>query len=683
MAPPDPPSSSAATAKEISALLRELRRSQKKRRRRGIAGSRGDGSEERDDARRLEGLRKIYARLIAAGEFELGNGSRSNVEAAGEAEGTENASRQWHAWLSSQHELFLAHLAEGVADGRTTALRTFCGVVASSPATIAGVAGKSERISERLLNKLLGAAVRSRACLEALGNNGNDGKDGSDGNGNGSISSANDEHLAAEESILSLLEAEFVRPYRDMQYFILKGLKGIAQELLAGLDRVRTRAADAAKEDDEDDVDNMDGGEDLIAAAERRVGLAAENMCRLLLKLEDVPATAAGELEDEAGFLFSPPVLSEKDGAAMNEESDDEDSEEGDASDDGESSAEESSSDEESHTGTKKRPSSSNKQNDRKRRKPTKRIAWQRPYKHRFAHQEAWLAVLRLPNLPARTQKLVLPHLSTHVLTVCPSPLRFAEYFARSFRSGTVGGSSSGSSGSLVSVLSLQGLFVLMLDHQLEYPQFYDSLYRLLHPRILYTKHRTVFLRLLSQSLLSNSMLPAYVAAAFCKRLCRLALSGPPGGGLYALALVGNLLRKHPECACLVHRRGHADDGGLLKDAFVEDAADLADSRALESSLWELAALERHCHPAVAALAGAAGTEDDRTTPMHDLEDFAVHTYASLFETEKRRLGSSGGVAGGKKRKGRGGGRVSVTFVAPEGLFAKDDVFGDSFKKRS
>lgn len=254
---------------------------------------------------------------------------------------------------------------------------------------------------------------------------------------------------------------------------------------------------------------------------------------------------------------------------------------------------------------------------------------------------------------------------------VCPSPLRFAEYFTTSFNEGV-----SNCNNSLAAILSLHGLFILMLDHQLEYPQFYNSLYQLLHPRILYTKHRTRFLRLLSKSLSSNSMLPAYVVASFCKRLCRLALSGPPSGGLFVLALVSNLLRKHGECACLIHRRGKDEDGGLIEDVFVEDVSDLMKTRALESSLWELGALEKHYHPAISTLAKSIGNEDDKTTPLHDMEDFMVHTYKSLFEQEKKRLGNGG--TGGKKKGGIG--KVSLTFVEPEGLFTKEDVFADIFK---
>lgn len=176
-------------------------------------------------------------------------------------------------------------------------------------------------------------------------------------------------------------------------------------------------------------------------------------------------------------------------------------------------------------------------------------------------------------------------------------------------------------------------------------------------------------------------MLPAYVVGSFCKKMCRLALNGPPSGGLFVLALASNLLRKHGECACLIHRKGVA-----MEDVFVEEVDDLVKTRVLESSLWELTALEKHYHPAISTLAKSVGTEDDKTTPMHDMEDFMMHTYKSLFEQEKKRLGGDSGgnvdnkdLGGGKKKKG-GGGKVSLTFVEPESLFTKEDVFGEFFQ---
>lgn len=109
------------------------------------------------------------------------------------------------------------------------------------------------------------------------------------------------------------------------------------------------------------------------------------------------------------------------------------------------------------------------------------------------------------------------------------------------------------------------------------------------------------------------SHLPAYLVAAFAKRLSRLALTAPPEALLMVLPFVCNLLRRHPACRVLVHRpqgpgessgpweagpRGGrvgqvADQGWVLSpeldaDPYDPSEEDPAKSRALESSLWEL-----------------------------------------------------------------------------------------------
>ena len=104
-----------------------------------------------------------------------------------------------------------------------------------------------------------------------------------------------------------------------------------------------------------------------------------------------------------------------------------------------------------------------------------------------------------------------------------------------------------------------------------------------------------------------------------------------------------------------------------MDDKYDADAPDPAHCRALESSLWELAALGRHFHPAVAGLAKSVGTESD-TTPLHDMDEFLLHTYKSLFETERKRM------ADPNKSKQRQK-AVPVTFEKPKGLFTSEDVF--------
>jgi len=726
---PSATSSSAETAKEIKTLLHQLNKSKKKRKKlnKQTSNNTRDGGREvdvssnnregREDAIRLDKLRKIFGELISRNEFTLSSSSSSTAASStnisnNKGESNNEAKSQWNNWLVKQHALYTTHLLDDISSNNTTtsnsneginagtSLRTYCGVLASSPVPITGLetnadgtgsggSGSSDNkmVSERLLNKLLSSIFKSRTCLDTLSSS-------------SSINNLEDSELTTQllttsEAILTQLHSELISQYYDVQYFTYKGIGSIVLELINGLERLRKMIKENADgeskgKDEEAEVGRGSGEEcegkkeegsdrnEVIANAERNVGLVAENICRLLLLMDYVPTkdTQSELEEDMSKYLFVPPVLSSSsNGGFGGEDYKEEDSEADSSSDDEEST------DEDSNNKRKKKSRTSNNSNKNKRIKKSKLIAWQQSYKHRNALQDAWLSVLRLPNIPVRTQKLVLQHLSNYILKVCPSPLRFAEYFTRVFQSGvesSLGGSSSSTStNSLTSILSLHGLFILMLGHQLEYPQYYNSLYKLLHPRILYTKYRTRFLRLLCKSLLSNNMLPAYVVAAYCKKLCRLGLNGPPSGSLFVLALVSNLLRKHGECGCLIHRKGKNEDDGLITDVFIENVDDdLINTRALESSLWELTALEKHYHPAVSTLAKSVGMEDDKTTPMYDMEDFIVHTYKSLFEQEKKRLGGSGG-GGGKKR---GGSKVSLTFVKPEGLFKDDDVFGDMFK---
>ncbi len=87
----------------------------------------------------------------------------------------------------------------------------------------------------------------------------------------------------------------------------------------------------------------------------------------------------------------------------------------------------------------------------------------------------------------------------------------------------------------------------------------------------------------------------------------------------------------------------------------------------MESSLWELSALEKHYHPAVSALAKACGKEDYASLP-YDMEDFLLHTYKSLFDEESNKPTMSNN----KKRKA-----VPLTFVEPTMLVPPGDVLHD------
>lgn len=602
-------------------------------------------------------------------------------------EDANEARAKWNTWLRSRHDTYLGQLSEAVATaGRKSALRTFCGVVASSPVPLqrdgsidaakkSGGEVDTVMINQLIVRKLLESLVRSGGCFDDTEKASNDDGD--------------DEARILDESLLTLFESEFVRPHRDAQYFVMKGLRQIACDLYKQVEEERKdvqreakskpkgksgkkdkkqkkKEKKVAEENDSEDGEEV-GNDEKLSDSEKKVGLAAENMIRVLMSMGGYVARTNEQLADEASFLFSPPAV-----AADVAGSDDEDEEgyevvdeEGEGSDGDDSSSSDGEDSEDDDDATKKRKSAAlNGRSPKRARKNDPAISWQKSRKHRQALQEAWLAILRLPGLPLRTQKRALQHIPAVVLPIVTTPLRFSEYFTQSFSK--VGGVSS--------VLSLHGLFVLLTEHGLEFPQFYARLYSLLRPRVLYAKHRTRFLRLLVKCLSGSSMLPAYVVASFCKRLCRAALAGPPSGALFALALVSNLLRRHGEVACLIHRNGNVETG-RLKDVYDDEEEDPSKSRALESSLWELTALESHYHPAVSSLAKSCGTESD-LTQMHDMDDFLAHTYKSLFDQEHKRgdQGGKGGKGGGGGGKGRGK-KVAVTFVEPTSLFTEDDVF--------
>ncbi|KAF8702585.1 hypothetical protein HU200_032969 [Digitaria exilis] len=249
---------------------------------------------------------------------------------------------------------------------------------------------------------------------------------------------------------------------------------------------------------------------------------------------------------------------------------------------------------------------------------------------------KAWLSFLKLP-LPLDVYKEVLASIHQNVIPSMSNPAILCDFLTRSYDIGGV-----------ISVMALSGLFILMTQHGLEYPKFYEKLYALLTPAVFMAKHRSVFLQLLD-TCLKSSYLPAYLAAAFAKRLSRLALSVPPAGALIIIALIHNLLRRHPSVNFLVHwevdenesnTRGEASQPKKIgADPFNNDEADPAKSGAMRSSLWEIDTLRHHYSPAVSRF--VASLEEDltvraKTTEMK-ITDFSSGSYATVFKDEVRR----------------------------------------------
>lgn len=161
---------------------------------------------------------------------------------------------------------------------------------------------------------------------------------------------------------------------------------------------------------------------------------------------------------------------------------------------------------------------------------------------HKKQFSKAWLAFLS-QTLTSEMHKKVLLNLHTAVIPYMNDPKLLMDFLTDSYNSGGA-----------ISLLALNGLFVLIHKHNLDYPDFYQKLYALLEPGIFHVKYQSRFFHLLDL-FLTSTHLPAYLVAAFCKRLAQLALSAPPQGVILAIMFVKNLLKRHPSCQVLIHKK--------------------------------------------------------------------------------------------------------------------------------
>ncbi|CAJ1071168.1 nucleolar complex protein 4 homolog [Xyrichtys novacula] len=220
---------------------------------------------------------------------------------------------------------------------------------------------------------------------------------------------------------------------------------------------------------------------------------------------------------------------------------------------------------------------------------------------HKRVFERMWLGFLKY-KLPSNMYKKILVILHDSILPHMSKPTLMIDFLTAAY---DVGGA--------ISLLALNGLFVLIHQHNLDYPDFYTKLYNLLEPSVFHVKYRARFFHL-ANLFLSSSHLPLYLVAAFAKRLARLALTAPPTALLLVLPFIYNLIRRHPSCRVLIHRPSAGDE--LLEDPYLMDEEDPAQCRALESSLWEIKTLQKHYHPDVAKAAMSINTplsaqEDD------------------------------------------------------------------------
>ncbi|KAL6159869.1 Maturation and nuclear export of 40S ribosomal subunits interacting protein [Exserohilum turcicum] len=239
--------------------------------------------------------------------------------------------------------------------------------------------------------------------------------------------------------------------------------------------------------------------------------------------------------------------------------------------------------------------------------------------------QGAWLATMRT-GLSKEQRKSILTTFSYQIAPWFQQPEILSDFLTDSYN---VGGATS--------LLALSGIYYLISEKNLDYPSFYVKLYSLLDEGLLHSKHRSRFFRLLD-TFMSSSHLPATLVASFIKRLSRLALHGPPAGVVVVVPWVYNMFKRHPACTFMMHReirdpalKNEVEQEGM-DDPFDMEEMDPFLTNAIESSVWELEALQAHYHPNVATLAKIIS--EQFTKRAYNLEDFLDHSYTALLDVE-------------------------------------------------
>ncbi|WFD42136.1 Maturation and nuclear export of 40S ribosomal subunits interacting protein [Malassezia psittaci] len=205
-------------------------------------------------------------------------------------------------------------------------------------------------------------------------------------------------------------------------------------------------------------------------------------------------------------------------------------------------------------------------------------------------------------------------------------------------------------------LLALNGLYTLIISHNLDYPAFYTRLYGLLDASVMHTKYRSRFMRMLD-TFLSSTHLPVAIVASFLKRLSRLSLRATPAAIVEIVPFIWNLLRRHPSCMQMIHREWNGDHLALgptgIEDPFDPNEPNPLNTNALDSSLWEVAALGAYhlslnqqqrtmptggdTHYLGTVTTFASILAEPFTQQKYNLEEFLDTTYGTLFDTEARK----------------------------------------------
>ncbi|RXG71843.1 Nucleolar complex protein 4-like protein A [Armadillidium vulgare] len=171
---------------------------------------------------------------------------------------------------------------------------------------------------------------------------------------------------------------------------------------------------------------------------------------------------------------------------------------------------------------------------------------------------------------------IILPE---KVMMHLDNPVRLTDFFMSAYVQGGI-----------VSILAMHGVFVLITEYNLDYPDFYGKVYALLQPSIFQAKYKNRFFKLINKFFMSP-YLPEYIVAAFIKKISRLLLTAPSTCLPFVMKFVVNLMLRFPSLKRLINNHNIIS---IENDPYLPDETNLFKCRAGESSLWEIATIKQH-----------------------------------------------------------------------------------------
>ncbi|XP_030380808.1 nucleolar complex protein 4 homolog B [Scaptodrosophila lebanonensis] len=184
-----------------------------------------------------------------------------------------------------------------------------------------------------------------------------------------------------------------------------------------------------------------------------------------------------------------------------------------------------------------------------------------------------------------------------------------------------------------IALLALQGIFTLMQQQNITYPDVYEKLYSMFYPRMFFNKYKAR-LFYLADIFLTSTHLPENLVAAFVKRLARLALQSPTKDALIMIHFICNLLLRHTGLQRLI-RATPAASAVEITDPYDATETDPVKSKAINSSLWEIMLLQKHAIPEIANAArfinSSLPTQEVELGPLLDMKE------CDIFDAEVKK----------------------------------------------